>query len=132
MEKRLEQILLDYHTELLELFLGVYAFTFGVWLLLPFQTFTSTSSYEIMQRLASEWIWGMAAASIGAVQIVSVVWMFAWGRKWDSLLATFFWSVIGITFLLSNWSSTGGALFSLMALIEGFIHIRSWSKPHDP
>lgn len=97
---------------------GVLILLWGVWLLLPFSTFHSVSTFAVLAKIGPEWVWGTLAVAIGAIQILLIM----VSRKLErtaALLQFYFWAFIAITIGLSNWHGSGLIIYSWLAVMNG-------------
>jgi hypothetical protein len=98
----------------LEFISALQIFLWGLWLLLPFDSFASSKIFMNLEKIAPEWAWGFAAVVIGAS------WVFCRNLKIRSLFALLtimFWSVITLTYMQSNFMSTATVVYPTLILI---------------
>jgi CHASE2 domain-containing sensor protein len=96
----------------------------GIWLLLPWDTFGASPSFRAMKAFAPEWIWGASIAFVGFLQTLATLRKNYRARIVTAMLAIFFWLAIVIFFFLGNILSTAWipyivlAIMNIVALVE--------------
>lgn len=123
--KRILHIIRDYDHEYTEFSLAIFKFIFGVWFLLPFDTFSDTNTYRLMGQIAPEEVWGILFLVIGVIQM--------WGlvdgrhyiiRSWVSLIGVNLWLALSILSLYGNPSSPGFGVTLVFSLSNIVIYLR--------
>jgi hypothetical protein len=110
---------MKYDTRLLEISLAFMSLVWGAWLLLPFDVFTSSSSFTNMGVLP-EWVWGITMTSLALCNLYTL-----WGNTSEYIrarllqLSSSIWIFISAGMFLSNWKSTGPIVYLSLALISG-------------
>lgn len=117
------------HTRLLHIFFecnsahlagisGAGAFFWGLWILMPHDTFPTSISYNVMASLAPEWVWGLVVMVVGAAQIATTLSTRGWKLRASANFATFVtWVFIATMFIVSNWLSTATVIYPLLAAV---------------
>lgn len=109
------------------LWIGLVLFSFGLWLMLPFETFSGSSSYEVMEALASELAWGVVMIS-GSVFLISG--SLRDDPEWSSiggLIAAFCYFFIWSSVTSANWRSTGSPVYFVL-MVRSFMLWRAWHE----
>lgn len=113
-----------------ELFLSALALSWGMWLLLPFESYTTTPTYRYLSAWGPEWIFGMLTMLVGIIQYVGVLlgvtnyfqqWRFRIG---GGILGVAIWGSIALSFWLSNPFSTAPIIYTITLLGCMFIALR--------
>lgn len=99
------------------LWIGLILFSFGLWLVLPWGTFeTSTRSFDAMAGLASEEAWGLVMLAGSGFLIRGTV---RFDPEWAStgaLVAAFCYFFIWSSFTTSNWRGVSTAVYFILML----------------
>lgn len=107
----------DRRSFLLEVYLAVQAVVFGLWLLMPWSTFSTVShAYRVLDAMLPEWVWG----SLFAVQGFTHLWALDRGRfRWRRgmvLVMLFLWLTVAMAFLMTVPLSTATPMYLLPIL----------------
>lgn len=125
----LKQII-EWGTKAAEFLMGMQAVGYGIWLLLPFPTF-SIDAYKYMKSWASEDSWGFALILAGLFQIVGLFihneMTLTW-RKAACIIMLWLFSVIAISAVLYSYYITGVISFGSVALFELLVFFKLVSK----
>lgn len=100
----------------LETITAVQSISWGMWLLLPMNTFSASGTYSVMGLLASEEFWGILFVVLGVSQIVS---MRVFSVRLRGMIATammFSWIFVDLGFWLSGSTSAAAITYSTFAL----------------
>lgn len=122
--QRLRAILFNRDFEFSELLNGVMATALGAWLLLPFQTFTSTPTFGAMRDLAPEWLWGCGIVIIGLAQLVGLIADWWRWRRQVALASIFVWASLSTLVVFSNPASPDAAMYLVLSLSVGWAYLR--------
>jgi len=98
----------------LEFISAIQIFVWGLWVALPFDSFDSAKVSTILNKIGSEWMWGLFALSVG------VLWLLCKNLRCRAILAIIsmvFWTVISFTYILSNYSSTATGAYPVAVFI---------------
>ena len=128
--------------EPLEVFSGLLAFTIGAWwLLLSPHAFQSASSYyRVMSSLMPQWAWGLVMLSLGSYKWTALFASQAtigrdrtawYHRRSASFVTSIVWAFFSAMFMMSDWRSTGTALWMLFAIMDAVSYIRLGMVPPD-
>ena len=105
--KEIVHIMMFRHNPLsVELISANMCFLWGVWLLLPGDIFTISTSYNAMSALAPDYVWGVSMALLGMAQWVFIFDDHLKGREVVMLLGGLAWLFIAGTFLASGTGTT--------------------------
>lgn len=92
----------------LEFISALQIFTYGFWILLPWDTFGKVAALKILLNIAPEWIFGAIPVSIALgwflCRRLSI-------RQTFAVLAMTFWLLMGTAVLISNFYSTAFVLY---------------------
>jgi hypothetical protein len=124
MGDRLRRILFGYDMEPTEILLGAASGLLGLWLLLPFDTFGSASSFAGMAAIAPETVWGLVMASLGTGRLCAIGCSARWLRSQFAFASGMIWLFIAVSIGVSNPVSTGLPLYSLLAVSSAWAYIR--------
>lgn len=117
------RILAEHDTEPTELSGGALKVMLGFWLLLPWQTFSSSPTFERL-AVVPEWLWGGVLLSIGVGHLAALHDGYAPWRRGASLAGFLIWFSMAVTFVFANPPAMGWLLFMLAALAQGWCYIR--------
>lgn len=123
--QRLRALLVDYDFEFSELLNGLAATLWGLWLLLPWNTFGRTATFAAMRDTGvPEWLWGTVIFTLGIIQIAGLVagW-WRWRRR-SALILCGVWAFIAVMFAQANISSTGTVIYPLFSLSAMWAYLR--------
>lgn len=107
-----------------EVSLGVLAFNWGVWLLLPPATFGTGVSFQAMAQIAPEAVWGIAFGLLGLLKMhygTSYPRSGApgWRKRYRiSLIGSAFWAFLASMFAVANFWSTATVTYTTIAAIS--------------
>jgi hypothetical protein len=104
------RILAEHDTEPVELIGGGTKVLMGLWLLLPWQTFAMSDSYDSI-RIIPEWIWGTFLLTVGLLHIAALHSGHRTWRKWAALVGFLIWSCFGLVLGWANPAAIGWMLF---------------------
>lgn len=105
--------------------LGFYTILWGLWVINPFwSVFTHSGVYVVLATNGGEYIWG-GIALVAGILIARGAIKPSYGNLIRGSFAGFLlWLTIGISYLVSDWASTGGittlafATYSLMVYLN--------------
>lgn len=100
----------------LEIVLAGLALGFGVWLLLPFDTFGTSATFGTLAELATEAVWGLAMATLGALWYFGILVKWKMLRQLTAGLCMVAWAFISMAFWDSNLSSTASITYPIFSL----------------
>ena len=118
-------VLLFAATEALEVLLGVLITLWGLWLLNPqFAAFSASKTFDTMNQIAPEELWGFVAVVIGLTQLLGLVREDRKSRMVGSFFAFLFWLFLTLLFIASNPQTTGIVTYSVISLSAGWVYLR--------
>lgn len=111
----------NYNWEIVEIEGAIFKISWGIWLLLPFQTFKSIQGYA---GIATENYWGWGLLLLGTIHLLSIASGRLFIRRWITFIAFLFW----IFTVVLIWSQAPTAallpLFSVIAFFMGLNFLR--------
>lgn len=121
MTKRLIKLLFGYDWEVIEIQGAVFKITWGIWLLLPFDTFRAIEGYYAV-GLENAWGWGLLI--LGLIHFGAILSNKITLRRWITFIALMFW--IFTVVLIYQQSHTAALLpmFVVIALFMGINFLR--------
>lgn len=114
-------------THLMELFNGLAALGWGLWLLLPTHTFAADPFlYRELARVAPDVVWGAAATALGTLGLVTLLGPGSREGRARIAVAEFFgWLFLLLLLGLStDWRTTAVPVYTLLALAAGWVYVR--------
>lgn len=90
---------------------AVQSMLFGLWLILPFDTFDSGSVFDIMSQIAPEVFWGILMTILGVSQLYVVHLKRVIYRIWVTRIMLPVWLIIDLSFLLSRTASSASVTY---------------------
>jgi hypothetical protein len=104
--------------------LSLLTFLWGIWLILPFGTFTNVASYEALAKLGSEFAFGVIAAGIAIAKIHFLILKKRISLALLCLMNGYLWILVGFSFFAANISNTGGLVYVMLGLYELWLYKR--------
>lgn len=95
---------------------AVQSMLFGLWLVLPFDTFGSGSVFDVMHQIAPEDWWGILMMALGIAQLLSVHMKHIEYRIWVTRVMLPVWLIIDASFLLSRTASSASITYFVFVL----------------
>ncbi len=114
-KKALGVIYNEYSPKPIEFMSAVAMTLWGLWLLLPWDTF-STPAYAFMSNIAPEAVWGLAMFFIGIVQFGYVIYGTLAHRRVSMKLASLVWIFIAVNFSIARIESTAVPIYTVFAI----------------
>lgn len=111
----IKRFIFSYDWEIVEIEGAIFKIMWGIWLLLPFQTFRQISGYT---AISTENIWGFGLLFLGLVHFGAITSGKIRLRRWITFIAFLFWL---FTILLIFKQSPTAALLPLFAVIAFFM-----------
>lgn len=100
------------------------AFWWAFILLLPYDTFTTSTSYSAMNSLASEEIWGAGILVIATINLVGLAKSHKRIRMIGLLLAMALWIFVATMFAVSNLLTTATGTYVIIACINAYLYVK--------
>lgn len=107
-------------------FSALAAVLFGMWLLIPNDTFGTSPTYMVMAMIASDEVWGLAFLLSGIAAIFSIVYSSVYVQRWFAILILALWTFISASFFVSNPYATGGITYFIRAVSTFWVVFRIW------
>lgn len=107
------------------LWVGLILFWFGAWLLFPFDTFSTSVQYGVMETMASEFAWGVVMVA-GSVFLVAGT--FQDDSEWSSVgavIAAFCYFFIWSSIASAEWRSVGTPVYFIL-MVRSFMLWLAW------
>jgi hypothetical protein len=122
----------------LEFIPALFLLLWGFWVWNPWwEAFPSSTIYDMMARLAPEWMWGFVYMLVGAVQLIL---LFTTNpkkmkfRQWTSFTSILIITSLTMFTMTGNWRSTAGITYIVIAVCEWFAYTEILAeirgKPH--
>lgn len=118
--KKLLLFILDTDTFSLETMLGIESFLWGLWLLLPFDTFSASPVYSVMNQIAPEHVWGIGMIVLGIAQIMVLCTHNPKARYIFSTGALFVWLFTDVGFWLSGSPSAAPTVYLIPVIMAAW------------
>lgn len=108
-----------------ELILALAALAWGGWLLLPINTFESSTTFRVLNATAPEWIWGGLMAGAGC-QLLYGLWRDSYTvRRWSIAIMVCLWFAIWCTLVISNWRSTATVTYVFWVILCAVSYLKA-------
>jgi hypothetical protein len=108
----------------IEVYLAALSLYWGVILILPFDTFSTSFSYDVMHQMAPEIFWGLAMVVVGLVHVLAMIRNDKTIRKIGLLLAAGQWYFIATMILLSNHFSTAWGTYYIVGCLSTWLYAK--------
>lgn len=111
---------------LTELSMYLAALLWGIWMLLPQDTFASSpATWQIVADIAPEWAWGLAMIVSSAVGIIGVYSRHVRRRRVALAALACLWFAIWLCFVMSNWRSTGVITYLWFVILYAISYLKA-------
>jgi hypothetical protein len=107
-----------------EIILALCALSWGVWLLLPFDTFSSSATFVLLARTAPEWVWGAFMCAGAITTLVGLYRRSCPVRRHGLIAMTIVWMIVWTSFAIGNWRSTAAVTYLWWAILCGYWYLR--------
>ncbi len=124
MIERIKQLIFGTHTDFFELFNALLLIVWGVWLILPFETFKTTKAFTVLDTYTHEVVFGFIPLLIGLYILYTLVTLRIARRRYGILTASAFWIFISIIIGSSNITSTGVPIYAFIAIFSAISYLR--------
>lgn len=108
----------------LDVWLALYALVYGLWLLLPIDTFGSAPVFAGLKQIAPEPVWGLIIAGSGAAKMAALRWGNTLARRAILFWLFILWMFLAASVALANAGSTAVPTYVLMAGGAGYCYVR--------
>lgn len=112
----LDEFLLENQTWTLEVYLAMAAMVWGIWVLLPFETFDPRIGAYTVLRLAPEWAWGVVFSAHGLGHWVSITRKDPMACYRAALSGSVLWGIVLISFVIAAPLTTASPVYGLFVL----------------
>lgn len=102
MTARIDELMTRKDFEFAEVISGLIALGWAVILLMPWHTFTSARSFDVMAAIAPEWVWGLLFGWVGITQVGALLLDHHRPRLWSSLGASMAWVFVACVLGYAN------------------------------
>lgn len=116
MMKRMVWKIVTTDTTPVETITAVQSMLFGMWMLLPFETFDSGGVFNTMAMIAPESAWGVVMAVVGAYQLYAVHSRKIGRRIWITRIMLPIWIIVDLSFFLSRIASSATITYFVFVL----------------
>ncbi|WP_145052463.1 hypothetical protein [Paenibacillus xylanexedens] len=113
-----------------ELSLAFIASFWGVLLVLPFNTFATSSAYAPMSNVMPESAWGVLMLFLSGLLLYGMLSGRFLVRRYALLVATFVWLFIGSMLFFGNPASTGWGAYLNYAILSSWAYMRVGEQRH--
>jgi hypothetical protein len=103
--------------------MGTYTLVWGLWLAMPWATFSRSPIYEMMNTLAPELVWGLAAMGIGLMMLHGVFKMSYNALHRGALAGFYYWLVVSGFYIVGSWQSVGWINACMVSIYCAFVAI---------
>lgn len=104
----------------LEIITAIQGIVWGLWLLLPYNTFLSSPVYSIMLVLAGDVVWGAAFLILGSSQLVLAHIGTPRTRGMIAAITLFAWTFVDLGLWLSGSYSAAGVTYLTFVLVSAW------------
>lgn len=85
---------------------SAYCILWGIWLLLPWDSFSTSEVFRLMANLAPEWVWGIFVLSSGIFHLTAVISNNLKTSLIASLITLFTFTILFVLTAFSNYKAT--------------------------
>jgi hypothetical protein len=96
----------------------------GIWLLMPWQSFASTPTFAFAHRVAPEWAWGTVVTTGGMLLFTGLLMVSRPIRRAALMLLSLTWLSVWVALTVGNWQSTATIIYVHMAVMCAFAYLR--------
>lgn len=105
------------------LILAIGMLVWGLWVFAPFDAFT-TSSFALMSKLGSEYMWGALMTFGGATLITGVITKdVEWIRR-GAFIGFILWAILAVLGTVSDPTATGFAVRGTLAFMHAYMYMQ--------
>lgn len=122
--KRILSIFNLLNIEPLELFLAITTTLWGFFLLLPFNTFSTSGSFNILGSIAPEFGWGMFVFIGGLLHVISISRNDIYWRRDLNMILYLVWLFFAINFIQANPYGTGTIIYPMIFIGKAWVYLR--------
>src|SRR3982750_520621 len=96
---KLKRMLFNYDWEIVEIQGSMFKIFWGIWLMIPFNTFAGSPSYAPLETIANEFTWGLVIFILGSLHLISMAYGNRKIRRHLIMLACGFWVFMSAIFI---------------------------------
>jgi hypothetical protein len=112
----------------IELLFSVVTSSWGLWLLLPFDSFSSRN-FRVLAWIAPEEAWGLFALATAALRVYGVLADSKECRMGAAWLGFLIWTFVAYGIAFTDVRSTGVPVYAAYAAVSAFVAIRlKWAR----
>lgn len=104
------------------IFLALYTLGWGVWLAMPWDTFSRATVYNAMD-VFPEWSWGLAAIICAGVSLWSIYKHMPRTIFTCAAVTAWFWMIISIALLVGDWRGLTGIEAAMMCIFSLYVYL---------
>ena len=109
------------HFRVIEVALVAALFWWGFILIIPIDTFGSSSVYNSMAEIAGEEVWAFVFIVVAAANLYSLIMKRFFINVVSSIISTGLWFYIATTFAINDVATTGTGIYYILACLNIFV-----------
>jgi hypothetical protein len=109
---------------IIEYILALCALTWGLWLVLPFDTCNSSATFVFLCTAAPEWFWGLLLLGSGTFLLLGDVRESRCIRRSALVILALTWFAVWIGFAIGNWRSTAAVNYLWWFVLSAYAYMR--------
>jgi hypothetical protein len=109
---------------IIEGIIALSALSWGVWLLLPFDTFGSSATFRVLPMIAPEWAWGAVFVTVSLLLLFGILRCSRAIRRHALLFLSLLWLATWSALVISNWRSTAATNYIWWAILSAYSYMR--------
>lgn len=118
--KKITKILFHYDWEIVEVIGASFKIVWGIWLLLPFQTFYGTVVYDALSTVTTEKGWGLFILILGSIHLAAIINGVIKYRRFMLMIGCMFWVFITVVFAITR---IGSGLVPMTMVLSFFLAV---------
>ena len=96
--------------------LGIMTAAWGIWILMPWDTFGSAKLFSKMSEFAPEWAWGTWSILCGILLIIAIFKGLYSFLARTLMFSLWHWSAVSAMMWWGDWHNTGGLTYTFFAV----------------
>lgn len=124
LQERAWQLIVRRDIDLLEITFGLLMTGWGIQLLMPWSTFSTSISYRALAQIMPEWAWGALLTWVGITKIGAYLLNHRRVRMAATLGAVMIWTFLSVVFGAANPYGTGIVVYPVLAFVSALIFWR--------
>lgn len=122
---RLRYIFLVSNFELLELGIGFFSLSWGLWLLLiPGDSYLSSAVLRRLLEYMTETAWGLTATAIGVARLIGLIYEVKQLRVWANLFSMIYWGTVWWSLIIFSPLVVSNTTYAFILCIMIVLHVR--------